>query len=263
MLVLFLEEITGVANLSMSYVSFAKNIVVPYKVNITGWPDDVPRSYPQRLAADHTKRLYNAWNSGEAHWYCMTPAEAETYQSNAEKNGELEPRVRKKRADAGLKCRHDDDDDSEEDDAACLSKGSRRKRAVCDDSDEESGADDAPAKKKSRGTGEGTAKKKLVGTGKKLAGAGRGSRNLAGGSGGGKKAVGGGGKNSVGGTRKGGAGGSKKVTGGGMKTAGAGKKSVAEKGKGKKKSRRFIVSDSDVVSDNDDDNEEDEAEFPG
>lgn len=47
MLVLFLEEITGVANLSMSYVSFAKNIVVPYKVNITGWPDDVPRSYPQ------------------------------------------------------------------------------------------------------------------------------------------------------------------------------------------------------------------------
>ncbi|KAE9385826.1 hypothetical protein BT96DRAFT_949569 [Gymnopus androsaceus JB14] len=250
-----LQEITGVANLSMSYVSFAKNIVVPYEVNITGWPDDVPRSYPQRLAADHTKRLYNAWNSGKAHWYCMTPAEAETYQSNAEKNGELEHRVRKKLADAGLKCRHDDDDDSEEDDAACLSKGSRRKRAVCDDSDKES--------EEVRGTGEGTAKKKLVGTGKKLAGAGRGSRNLAGGSGGGKKAVGGGGKNSVGGTRKGGAGGSKKVTGGGMKTAGAGKKSVAEKGKGKKKSRRFIVSDSDVVSDNDDDDEEDEAEFPG
>ncbi|KAE9384210.1 hypothetical protein BT96DRAFT_1008299 [Gymnopus androsaceus JB14] len=245
-----LQEITG-------------NIVVPYKVNITGWPDDVPHSYPQRLAADHTKRLYDAWNSGEAHWYCMTPAEAKTYQSNAEKNGELEPRVRKKRADAGLKRRHDDDDDSEEDDAARLSKGSRRKRAVCDDSNEESGADDAPAKKKSRGTGEGTAKKKSVGAGKKLAGAGRGSRNLAGGSGGGKKAAGGGGKKSVGGTRKGGAGGSKKVAGGGMKTAGASKKSVAEKGKGKKKSQCFVVSDSDVVSDNNDDNEEDEAEFSG
>ncbi|KAE9391922.1 hypothetical protein BT96DRAFT_945036 [Gymnopus androsaceus JB14] len=231
------EEITGAANLSMSYVSFAKNIVVPYKVNITGWPDDVPRSYPQQLAADHTKRLYNAWNSSEAHWYCMTPAEAKTYQSNAEKNRELEPRVRKKQADAGSKRRHDDDDDnSEKDDAAHPSKGSRRKRAVCDDSNEESGADDAPAKKKSRGTGKGTAKKKSVGTGKKLAEAGGGSRNSAGGSGGGKKVAGGGGKKSVGMTRKGGTGGSKKVAGGGMKTAGAGKKSVVEKGKVKKKS---------------------------
>ncbi|KAE9394152.1 hypothetical protein BT96DRAFT_943380 [Gymnopus androsaceus JB14] len=38
-----LEEITGIVNLTMSYVSFAKNIVVPYK----------------------TKRLYEGSNGGE------------------------------------------------------------------------------------------------------------------------------------------------------------------------------------------------------
>lgn len=73
----------------MSYVSFAKNIAVPYKVNITGWPEDVPRMYPQRLTADQTKTLYDAWNGGGAHWYRMTAAEAKTYERQAEKNNEL------------------------------------------------------------------------------------------------------------------------------------------------------------------------------
>lgn len=79
----------------MSYVSFAKNIVIPYKVNITGWPDDIPCSYPQHLSANHTKRLYKVWNGGGAHWYRLTAAEARSYEKSAEKNGELEPRTRR------------------------------------------------------------------------------------------------------------------------------------------------------------------------
>ena len=77
----------------MSYVSFAKTIAVPYKVNIKGWPEDVPCSYPQRLPAEQIKILYDAWNSSAAHWYTMTPAEARLFEREAEKNGELKPRI--------------------------------------------------------------------------------------------------------------------------------------------------------------------------
>lgn len=85
----------------MSYVAFAKNIVVPYKVNIANWPSDVPRSYPQKLTAEETKTLYEAWNTGGAHWYRMTADEHRKYEKEAQKNGELDPKPRQKRSDAG------------------------------------------------------------------------------------------------------------------------------------------------------------------
>ncbi|KAE9394709.1 hypothetical protein BT96DRAFT_998312 [Gymnopus androsaceus JB14] len=147
-----LQEIMGVVNLSMSYVSFAKNIVVPYKVNIRGWPEDIPQ-----LAADQTKRLYDTWNGSGAHWYCMISVKAKSYEKEVEKNSELEPRVRKKRSDAGSKCAQGGDDrsdDSEEDEDAQPTKGSKHKRAVGNDSEEGSnGGDDVQPQKKSGGGG--------------------------------------------------------------------------------------------------------------
>ncbi|KAE9384171.1 hypothetical protein BT96DRAFT_1008346 [Gymnopus androsaceus JB14] len=243
----------------MSYVSFAKNIVVPYKVNIRGWPDDIPRAYPQRLTADQTKRLYDAWNSGGAHWYRMTPAEAKSDEKEAEKNGELEPRVRKKHSDAGSKrARGGDDgsDNSREDEDARPTKGSKHKRAVGDDGEEGSdGRDDVQPQKKSAGGG------------KRVRGRGGRTVKSASRDGGAKKSAGSGGKKPAHATQK------KSVAGAGRKAAGGGKKSSGPVGKGKKPtgkkrktSQRFVVSDSDGGSgegDDDDNNDEedDAAEF--
>lgn len=240
---LLIEEITGITNLTMSYASFAKKIVVPYKVNITGWPEDVPRSYPQRLAADQTKSLYDAWSTGAAHWYRMTAAEARSYQNKAEKNGELEPTVRKKRSDAGTKRRQDNStgDDSDEDENPRPAKGSRRKRAAENDANEGSDPDIRPKKKS----------KHVAKTGSKKSGRGVGAGEKLGGGGGGKKS---GRANAKAG---------RKAAGSSKKSVDGGKKSTA--GKGKKKSRRFIVSDSDEDSGDDGagdvDDDEDDAEF--
>ncbi|KAE9396692.1 hypothetical protein BT96DRAFT_996465 [Gymnopus androsaceus JB14] len=238
----FLKEITGIVNLSMSYVSFAKNIVVPYKVNIRGWSDNVLRAYPQQLAADQTKRLYNAWNSGEV-----------------EKNGELEPRVRKKHSGAGSKCAWGGDngsDNSREDEDAQPTKGSKCKRAVGDDDKEGSdGGDDVQPQKKSGGGG------------KRARGRGRGgcAKKSASREDGAKKSAGSGRKKLVCATQK------KSAAGVGRKAAGGGKKSSEPVGKGKKPigkkrkmSQHFVISDSDSGSGEGDDNEDkedDDAEF--
>ncbi|KAE9385966.1 hypothetical protein BT96DRAFT_1006545 [Gymnopus androsaceus JB14] len=243
----FLEEITGVVNLTMSYVSFAKNIVVPYKVNVRGWPDDVPRSYPQRLSADQTKRLYDAWNGGGAHWYCMTAAEAKSYEKEAEKNGELEPRVRKKRSDAGSKRGQQDDsgsNDSGDDELAHPAKGTKRKRAARDDGEEGSDDEEDGAKKAAGGP-----------------------KKSAGGAGGAKKSARGSGKKSAGGNqKKSPAGVSRKVVGGSKKStegAGGSRKLAAKNGKGKKKSQRFVVSDSDGSDEGSDGGEDDDEDDEG
>ncbi|KAE9401326.1 hypothetical protein BT96DRAFT_992213 [Gymnopus androsaceus JB14] len=208
------KEITGVANLSMSYVSFARNIVVPYKVNIT----------------DQEAIRHLEW--GGAHWYRMTAAEAKSYETNADKNGELEPKQRKKRSDAGTKRGRDDDGGSDESDSDVPvrpTKGSKRKRAtVVDDEDDSDGEDGAqPVKKKSKaGAGGKSGEAEVVGGAGKLRQAVR--------------------------SRRGGAGGSKKsVTQKGKKPAGGGKKS-----------KRFVVSDSeDVGSPDNEEDDEDDAEF--
>ena len=69
----------------------------------------------------------------------MTAAEAKSYEKEAEKNGELEPRVRKKRSDAGAKRRQGDDsgsDSSGEVDRARPTKGAKRRKAADDESEE-------------------------------------------------------------------------------------------------------------------------------
>ncbi|KAE9393542.1 hypothetical protein BT96DRAFT_943804 [Gymnopus androsaceus JB14] len=207
------EEVTGVANLKMSYASFSKKIVVPFKVNIMGWPDNVPRQEALQCLED--------WG---AHWFCMTSAEAKSYEANAWKNGELEPMVRKKRSDAGLARKRDDDDDddnSNNDEDPPSRKWSKRKRtAVVDDDDDDE--EDVQ--------GNGRLQKKLKKTlgGRKLSGATKKSST------GGKKSSGGGGgqKSGKGATV------GKKLSGdsGGKKSgdgAGGGKKLVAQ---GSKKS---------------------------
>ncbi|KAE9396620.1 hypothetical protein BT96DRAFT_996625 [Gymnopus androsaceus JB14] len=241
-----LQEITGVANLRMSYSSFAKKIVVPYKVNIAGWPDDIPHVYPQSLAADQTKRLYDTWKSEGAHWYCMTTAEAKSFETTARKNGELDPTVRKKWCDAGS-TRQVGDDRDDEDKSPSVKRSKRKKGANADD-DEEGDGDVRPQKKP----------KRAVGISKKA-----GSSSTSGG--GGKKSTGRSKKSTGGGSsdKSGDGPGAGKKLGGGVgrskKVASGGNKKSA--GKGKKRSRRFVVPDTDSDSDGDDEEEEPDADF--
>ncbi|KAE9383355.1 hypothetical protein BT96DRAFT_1009312 [Gymnopus androsaceus JB14] len=227
-----LQEITGVANLRMSYSSFAKKIV----------------SSPTRR-----KRLYDAWKSEGAHWYRMTTAEAKSFETTARKNGELDPTVRKKRCDAGS-TRQVGDDSDDEDESPSVKRSKRKKGANADD-DEEGDGDVQPQKKP----------KRAVGISKKA-----GSSSTSGG--GGKKSTGrskkstGRSKKSTGGgssDKSGDGPGAGKKLGGGVgrskKAASGGNKKSA--GKGKKRSRRFVVPDTDSDSDGDDEEEEPDADF--
>lgn len=246
-----LEELTGVSNLTMSYLSFAKKIAIPYKVNIAGWPDDVPRAYPQRLTAEQTKTLYDAWKTAQARWYRMTAAEARLYEKQAEKNGDLEVRARKKRS----RGTQDSDDGSTEDEDEGVPK---RRSPANNDLDDQSEDNVRPQKKLKS-----TASKDKSG-GKR--GAGKKSAGMVPKKSSGKKAG-----NAVAGGKKmsaGGAGASRKLSGdaGGSKKPAAAK---SKKGAAKKKNKsdRFIVTDSEddrtVNGNTGDDHDEDDAEFSG
>ncbi|KAE9388835.1 hypothetical protein BT96DRAFT_1003816 [Gymnopus androsaceus JB14] len=249
------EDVMGLTNISMSYISFAKTIAVLYKVNIKGWPEDVPCSYPQHPPAEQIKILYNARNSSAVHWYTMTPAEARLFKREAEKNGELEPRIQKKRADAGSKHgQDDDDDDSKEEEEPRPTKSSKctRVAATDDDDDDASDEDEVHPAKKSKGAAVGRGKKKSVSgpSGKKLVGGSSGC-----------KVAGGRAKKSTGANKEGAGG--KRSVGGKRKSAVGVKKSALGKSKGKKKSAWFVVSDSDPDFDNGDASDDDEKEFLG
>ncbi|KAF9059082.1 hypothetical protein BDP27DRAFT_1431880 [Rhodocollybia butyracea] len=124
-----LREITGVQNILMSYSRFDAAIVVPYKVKVVGWPEDIDFASPQTLTrADPTKRLHDAWKDGIAHWCKLTASEHRAAVQKLE--DATNPRPQKQRSDVGG-----------------LHKRKRQSMAVVDDEESEEGGSRSSAKK--------------------------------------------------------------------------------------------------------------------
>ncbi|KAJ4475803.1 hypothetical protein J3R30DRAFT_3437206 [Lentinula aciculospora] len=70
-----LREITSISDLAMSYSKYNKLIVIPYKVRLLGWPEDIPFSYPHKLHAEEIKMLFDSHTSGITHWQRMAAFE--------------------------------------------------------------------------------------------------------------------------------------------------------------------------------------------
>ncbi|KAJ3742278.1 hypothetical protein EV360DRAFT_25120, partial [Lentinula raphanica] len=85
----------------MSYSKYDKLIVVPYKVRLLGWPEEVPFSYPHKLHADEIKTLYDSLASGVTHWQRMAAFEYRHYLTDLEKSGKLDSQHRSQRSDTG------------------------------------------------------------------------------------------------------------------------------------------------------------------
>lgn len=157
-------------NLPMSYASFDRLIVAPHKVNLTGWPEDVPRIHPQKLNAAQTEMLYDTWNDGGCHWYKMTKKDHKSVMRKLEANGGLETPVRQKHSNAGQKRKSQADSNQEEEyqqqqqptkktkPSKCSDAAKKRKSWV--DSDKEEGDQQQQATKKTKSAKRsGTAKK--------------------------------------------------------------------------------------------------------
>ncbi|KAJ3892329.1 hypothetical protein GG344DRAFT_76008 [Lentinula edodes] len=98
-----LREVTGISSLTMSYANFNKLILVPYKVDVTGWPEDVDRIYPQKLSAEAVRTLHDAWTNGTAHWIRLGAQEYRARLHALNSEGKLDPKPRQHRSDMGGK----------------------------------------------------------------------------------------------------------------------------------------------------------------
>ncbi|GAW05080.1 hypothetical protein LENED_006914 [Lentinula edodes] len=98
-----LREVTGISSLTMSYANFNKLILVPYKVDVTGWPEDVDRIYPQKLSAEAVRTLHDAWTNGTAHWIHLGAQEYRARLHALNSEGKLDPKPRQHRSDMGGK----------------------------------------------------------------------------------------------------------------------------------------------------------------
>lgn len=238
-------DITGINNIQMSYASFAKTIGIPYKVNITGWPLDVRRIYPQKLSAEETRGLYTAWSTGTAHWYRMTNAEAKVFAKEANDNGELDPKPRQKRK-SNQRDGSDDDEGSGEGDRDVTEEEEDRPKKKVKSTHKSSKPGSSKQLKDAKKSSKPTVSK--VQSSKSKEGSGGGRKSTKEGSGGGRKPT------------KEGSGGGRKST---KEGSGGGSKSTKRTGPGKaKKAKKMFVVESDEEADSPDlDDDEDEAEF--
>ncbi|KAL0563803.1 hypothetical protein V5O48_018260 [Marasmius crinis-equi] len=102
-----LDEACGTENLTMQYERFDTLITMPYKVTLEGWPKGIkcqsPHSFGGALAPLMT--LHDAWRNGTTYFRKMDDTEFEAWKAKrAEKveSGEIVPKARKKRSDAGV-----------------------------------------------------------------------------------------------------------------------------------------------------------------
>ncbi|KAL0576684.1 hypothetical protein V5O48_005311 [Marasmius crinis-equi] len=103
-----LDTTCGTENQAMQYERFDTTITLRYRVIVEGWPQGIPFQKPSAFggALDPLFRLRNAWQAGEAHFRKMGEEEFQKWQAErAEKirTGDIVPKTRKKRSDAGVK----------------------------------------------------------------------------------------------------------------------------------------------------------------
>ncbi|KAF9060668.1 hypothetical protein BDP27DRAFT_1429779 [Rhodocollybia butyracea] len=96
-----LREITGLNNVLMSYAAYEKTIIVPYKVNIVGWPEGVVTASPQKLSAANVRVVYEGWKAGAIRWERMSSLDHKAFVQALEEEDALNPTAKAKHSDAG------------------------------------------------------------------------------------------------------------------------------------------------------------------
>ncbi|KAF9065532.1 hypothetical protein BDP27DRAFT_1424734 [Rhodocollybia butyracea] len=127
-----LHEITGLNNILMSYTAYARAIVVPHKVRIVGWPEEVTLGSPQKLSAENVRAVYQGWKMGTIRWERMSFLDHKLYVQGLENDGKLNPKSTTKRSDAGgshkkRKRTNGDDGNEDKDDRRSQKKKSKGK----------------------------------------------------------------------------------------------------------------------------------------
>ncbi|KAL0576011.1 hypothetical protein V5O48_005956 [Marasmius crinis-equi] len=103
-----LDQTCGTENQVMQYERFDTTITMRYKVVVEGWPKGIPFQKPSAFGGvlEPLVRLQNAWQTGEAHFRKLGNDKFQTWLAQrAEKieKGDIIPKARKKRSDAGVK----------------------------------------------------------------------------------------------------------------------------------------------------------------
>ncbi|KAJ7068931.1 hypothetical protein B0H15DRAFT_807362 [Mycena belliarum] len=118
-----LQAITKSLSLAMSYSRYLVDIVQLFKVQLMGWPSEIPFVNPSQLGTiDRVRRIADSLRNGQIYWVQLQPdevAEVEAEVQRRRDTGTLS-KPRKPRNDAGKKRRRkpsdsDSDSDSEED----------------------------------------------------------------------------------------------------------------------------------------------------
>lgn len=103
----FVEEVSGVKGLTMSYSKYEETIVTLHKVAIDGWPADVPRVSPQSLTkVEDVKDLYEAWSEGQTAWQKLTIKEIREMRCQRDSQVERVKQTKKSRTTEGRKQKH-------------------------------------------------------------------------------------------------------------------------------------------------------------
>jgi hypothetical protein len=136
-----LGEIMGNESTQMRYKDFWPKIVRRYKVEITGWPSDIPfkdLSEGSRSLSD-LESLLRKWKNGTVHWKKLTDEEYTRRENDRDERierGEITVRKRQSRSDAGTKRR------SYSGSTQARKKARTTSGAVIQPSDDESGNSD-------------------------------------------------------------------------------------------------------------------------
>src|SRR5882724_4819215 len=109
----FAGNITQVKYLEMNYANYETSIVQAYGVQLINWPLETGLLSPLQITntADMHK-LCNVLKSGECKWRQLTIMEVEAHASELDAHhagGEVVTRPRKRRLDAGVKCKRQED----------------------------------------------------------------------------------------------------------------------------------------------------------
>jgi len=89
--------------IKMNYASYDTSIVQMHRCRIIGWTGKFAN--PSEIGAiEQLRTLRDAWASGSARWVKLSPAQVKAHMEEVEEKletGEIVPKVRKRRSDAG------------------------------------------------------------------------------------------------------------------------------------------------------------------
>ncbi|KAG6809121.1 hypothetical protein H0H92_001477 [Tricholoma furcatifolium] len=102
-----IDEITGRSNITMRYENYEVDVVLKYGVVLKGWPSRIKFQSPAKITRlEDACILRDALLSGQCHWAKISnkkKKEREKERRDKLANGEIAPKQRKRRSDAGVK----------------------------------------------------------------------------------------------------------------------------------------------------------------